>query len=234
MNRLTTDKPEGNVENSLNLFYIKDQWTWVRGYGSANGDEDISLSDLVRMMTKAIVPDAELPKSDDDLSFVMPEWLMFEPGSPEGIIALLYNAGWAFAELRQRLAAYEDTGLTPEEVENMRESKADAQFMLTELCKLCDYDRLCELAQADKDGKLVVVPCKVGDTVFDAFEAAENGLVGVIRETKVKEIYVHFDKRDRAWLVINGRYYEASDFGKTAFLNRKKAEKAAVGGADNA
>ena len=57
-----------------------------------------------------------------------------------------------------QLAAYEDTGLTPEEVETMRESKADAQFMLTELCKLCDYDRLCELAQADKDGKLVVVP----------------------------------------------------------------------------
>lgn len=108
MKRLTTDKPEGNVENLLNLFYIKDQWTWVRGYGSANGDEDISLSDLVRMMTKAIVPDAELPKSDDDLSFVMPEWLMFEPDSPEGIIALLYNAGWAFAELRQRLAYYED------------------------------------------------------------------------------------------------------------------------------
>lgn len=108
MKRLTTDKPEGNVENSLNLFYIKDHWTWVRGYGSANGDEDISLSDLVRMMTKAIVPDAELPKSDDDLSFAMPEWLMFEPDSPEGIIALLYNAGWAFAELRQRLAYYED------------------------------------------------------------------------------------------------------------------------------
>lgn len=65
-----------------------------------------------------------------------------------------------------RLAAYEDTGLEPEEVETMMESKADAQFMMTELCRLCDYDRLEELAKAEQDGRLVVLPCKVGTPVW--------------------------------------------------------------------
>ena len=108
MKRLTTDKPEGNVENSLNLFYIKDQWTWVRGGGPAPDYKDVSLCDLVRMMVKANIPDTEPPKDDDNLSMMMQEWLMDELDTAEGIIALLYNAGWAFAELRHRLARYED------------------------------------------------------------------------------------------------------------------------------
>ena len=29
--RLTTDTPQGNLEQSLNLFYAKDGETWVRG-----------------------------------------------------------------------------------------------------------------------------------------------------------------------------------------------------------
>ena len=35
MKRLTTEKPQGNVENALNLFYIKDKETWIRGGGTA-------------------------------------------------------------------------------------------------------------------------------------------------------------------------------------------------------
>ena len=30
--RLTTDTPESNLEMALNLFYVKDKQTWVRGY----------------------------------------------------------------------------------------------------------------------------------------------------------------------------------------------------------
>lgn len=191
MKRLTTDKPEGNVENSLNLFYIKDHWTWVRGYGSANGDEDISLSDLVRMMTKAIVPDAELPKSDDDLSFVMPEWLMFEPDTAEGIIALLYNAGWAFAELRQRLARYEDL---------------------------------------EEQGRLVIPPCKVGDTVYciledspvyypdtDGWYISEE----TVHEITTKGLILH-EVEDGASIYVD----PFDRIGKTVFLTREEAEKA--------
>ncbi|MBR2934892.1 MAG: hypothetical protein IKB79_04875 [Oscillospiraceae bacterium] len=108
MKRLTTDNPKDNIENALNLFYGKDQWTWVRGYGPAPDCADIGLCDLVRMIVKANIPDAELPEDDDALSELMCEWLMYEPTTAEGIISLLYTAGWAFAELRHRLAAYED------------------------------------------------------------------------------------------------------------------------------
>lgn len=37
---------------------------------------------------------------------------------------------------------------------------------LGEYIKLGSFDRLCELAEADKDGKCVVLPCMVGDTVY--------------------------------------------------------------------
>lgn len=109
MKRLTTDAPKDNIENALNLFYIKDEWTWVRGGGPAPDYADISLCDFVRMLVKAHIPDSpELPTDDDNLSMMMAEWLMDAPDTAEGAIALLYTAGWAFAELRHRLAYYED------------------------------------------------------------------------------------------------------------------------------
>lgn len=62
-------------------------------------------------------------------------------------------------ETWERLKAYEDTGLTPVEVDFANE----AAQQLEGLCKLCDLDRLEELVQADKDGRVLVLPCKVGD-----------------------------------------------------------------------
>ena len=62
-------------------------------------------------------------------------------------------------EICERLAAYEDTGLTPEEV--LPKDKADEIALklmrLADLESLCSYTRLRELAEADKDGRLVVL-----------------------------------------------------------------------------
>lgn len=65
-----------------------------------------------------------------------------------------------------RLAAYEDAGLDPEEVELIKIS-----FMGKSIAEIKEFDgipieRLQELAQAEQDGRLVVPPCKVGDTVW--------------------------------------------------------------------
>ena len=65
-------------------------------------------------------------------------------------------------QLYSALAAYEDTRLEPEEIDMDHE----AAEQLRHLCRNCDIDRLEELAEADKDGRLVVLPCKVGDTVW--------------------------------------------------------------------
>lgn len=72
--------------------------------------------------------------------------------------------------LKDRLAAYEDSACAPEEV--LPKDKADEIALklmrLADLESLCNYTRLRELAEADKDGRLVVLPCKVGDTVYEA------------------------------------------------------------------
>lgn len=116
MKRLTTDNPKDNIEAALNLFYIKDHETWVRGGGPGPEYADVSLFDYTRQLIKAHIPDVDLGMDDDSLSMMMDEWLFDGPESLEGVFAFLYTAAWAYAELRHRLAAYEDTGLEPEEI----------------------------------------------------------------------------------------------------------------------
>ena len=122
---------------------------------------------------------------------------------------------------REDLRAYEATRLKPEEV--LPKDKADEIALklmrLADLESLCSYTRLRELAEADKDGRLVVRPCKVGDTLFRVF-------AGEILEHKV---------RNMRYLAIQGRWdidttpfcsYVESSIGKTIFLTHEQAEKA--------
>lgn len=116
MRRLTTDMPENNTETALNLFYIKDGWTWVTGGGHAPKHEDISLCDYVRMIVKEHGLCIDLSDDDYGISDALYECLFDGTDTIEGIVATLYTAGWAFAEIRQRLKEYEDTGLEPKEI----------------------------------------------------------------------------------------------------------------------
>lgn len=108
MGRLTTNTPKGNVETALNLFYIKDHETWVRGGGPGPEFRDVSLFDFTRNLINAHIPDADVPENDNDFSTMMAEWLFDDVDTAEGTIATLYAAAWAYAELRHKLAAYED------------------------------------------------------------------------------------------------------------------------------
>lgn len=85
----------------------------------------------------------------------------------------------------KRLAAYEDTGLEPEEV--LPKDKADEIALklmrLADLESLCSYDRLRELAEANKDERVVVLPCKVGQRVFALLDTDKH-----ISECEVKQI----------------------------------------------
>ena len=89
-----------------------------------------------------------------------------------------------------RLAAYEDTGLTLEEV--LPKDKADEIALklmrLADLESLCSYTRLRELAEADKEGRLVVLPCKVGDTVYRLFVGnPDNPVIATLKINTVPE-----------------------------------------------
>lgn len=91
--------------------------------------------------------------------------------------------------LKDRLAAYEDRECAPEEV--LPKDKADEIALklmrLADLESLCSYTRLRELAEADKEGRLVVLPCKVGDTVYFALlgRIIEKQVFSIVEETTV-------------------------------------------------
>ena len=60
------------------------------------------------------------------------------------------------ADFVDRLAAYEDTGLTPEEIK--APFTEDAMINLAAQALGVEPSRLRELAEADKDGRVVVMP----------------------------------------------------------------------------
>lgn len=117
---------------------------------------------------------------------------------------------WGLDEIVKRLGAYEDTELTPEEVNDavvgaklMAKAKVVSAFGVA-------AERLRELAEADKDGRVVVLPCKVGTATYYihypiAFYPDES-------EPEIKRGIFTLPDLDR--------------FGHSVFLTREEAEKA--------
>ena len=91
-------------------------------------------------------------------------------------------------------------------------------------------NRLRELAEADKDGRCVVLPCKVGDTVYmiERIFDIDNGVCDEICARKV--IGYGGNNLNKLWLVGSSGICNVSifvsEFGKTVFLTREEAEKA--------
>ena len=111
----------------------------------------------------------------------------------------------------EQLADYEDTKLTPEEIDMDHE----AAETLRQLCRGFDLGRLEELVEADKSGRVVIRPCKVGDTVYFA-------LLGRIIEKQVFSI-VSFSNSTRIYCDGTSEYFRPEDIGKTFFLTREEA-----------
>ena len=129
-----------------------------------------------------------------------------------------------------RLAAYEDTGLTPAEVRSM---SGEWHAMMSVLNSIGEgYDRLRELAEADRAGRLAVLPCKVGDTLW------VTGRDNVPREMELEapDIRVVCTDEDNLCMSTCNRKpdgfcayrlrNDGADVGKTVFLTREEAEKA--------
>ena len=118
----------------------------------------------------------------------------------------------------ERLAAYEDTGLTPEEIK--APFTEDTMINLAAQALGVEPSRLRELAEADKDGRVVVLPCRQGDELW------------TYCNHPVKRVY-SFTVSDVS--TLNGRTVlntlglgtiRPEDIGKTVFLTREEAEKA--------
>ena len=111
---LVTDKPETNVSNALNMFYVKDQQTFVRGYGE-NG-QDIDLIDFVKRIAKRQRIPLQRKDAHEVAEYLTDVLFDCEPESKEGLLGLFFAAAWAFAEIRERLKEYEASGLEPYQV----------------------------------------------------------------------------------------------------------------------
>ena len=128
------------------------------------------------------------------------------------------------------LREYLDTELTPKEVKRMSNILLDVGIEYNcsrEYVKNWLLDaRLRELAEADRAGRLVVPPCKVGDTVYEVTSRK------TISEYRVKAIRVELFCTFIEWDIVAG-FVDKSIFGvpvdeigKTVFLTREEAEAA--------
>ncbi len=120
-------------------------------------------------------------------------------------------------------------------------------------------DRLEELIQADAGGRLVVLPCKVGDTYYhivtSLWSKEQKQCTGckyfsegsyVFRDDPCCLYSERFDREPTHCLVIDEcklhsldrmvQFVEDEEIGKTVFLTREAAEAALkkMGGGDNA
>lgn len=134
------------------------------------------------------------------------------------------NCKWEEAAW-SRLAAYEDTELTPEEVSALVKDWSDLCTIIGECGGL---DRLRVLAEADKNGRVVALPVKPvltpilssmlyiiedGDIYEDALYEA---VVGMSENGKMNVVYTTLSDQ-----II----FEQADIGKTVFLTYEEAKK---------
>ena len=223
MKRLTTNCPDNNLDAALNLFYIKDFETWVRGGGDGPDYPDIRLYDFIRKAAKILLPDLDFPMDDDGVDYAMGELLLDGPDEPTGLLALLYTAAWSYAELRGRLMQYEDTGLEPAMCANYKTFEDEA------ISKGVTFKRIVELMEADRAGRLVVLPVRpiltqsIGSMLYiiEDGEIVEDSLcealVGMGSNGEINIFYTTLSDQIS---------FEQADIGKTVFLTREAAEKA--------
>ena len=139
-------------------------------------------------------------------------------------------------EIYWRLKEYEDLGFTPEEYKQA--FTPELLFRMAAGVLGVPAERLRELAEADKVERVVVLPCKVGDTAWVKDRA------GIPREMCLEAPDIRFacTDEDNMCMATCGRtengfcayriMNDNSDIGKRVFLTREEAEKALEEGRD--
>ncbi len=161
--------------------------------------------------------------------------------------------------MRNRLAEYEDTGLTPKEIEDMvsvREITPEAEYAIDKhadnliqkleqlIAQTDEKNELQRYKDAEKQGLLVWLPCKVGDTVYWIMVCSCENIDGVYSKCEFYGYEPNYEadckicnrpegtKCPHQYRISEGRAKEmnilmiARNLGKTVFLTREEAEKA--------
>lgn len=130
-----------------------------------------------------------------------------------------------------RLAEYEDTGLTPEEVKDMAENAETRLLTWFESRYGFPVGDLMGLLEAKQEGRVVVLPCKVGDTVYEVQQIRKR-----VQPLEIISVYIgrmgglffNWELKDGVGVYQNVKGFGLSQIGKTVFLTREEAEAALV------
>ena len=116
-----------------------------------------------------------------------------------------YDTACSQKQIWERLKAYEDTGLSPEKVSWMKEV-VEAAFD-NDTSRI---ERAHNLHVADKEGRVIVLPCKVGDTIW-----------------RLKRTFETYPDKSKPYTEADGfLLQDIWNVGKNVFLTREEAEKA--------
>ena len=121
-----------------------------------------------------------------------------------GHVKCPYKDGCSQKQVWERLKQYEDTGLSPiacEESAKIEKGLSEGGYSTS---------RMVELMCADQEGRVIVLPCKVGDTIWRLKRTFET-------YPDISKPYIEPD----AFLL-----QDVWNVGKTVFLTREEAEKA--------
>ena len=115
-----------------------------------------------------------------------------------------YDGSCTQKEVWERLKAYEDSGLSPQACAEAREIEETLSG-----CG-CSISRMVELMKADKDGRVLILPCKLGTKVY-----------------RIRYKIVDYPGKPEPEITttwFTPEYRE--DIGRTVFFTREEAEKA--------
>lgn len=102
----------------------------------------------------------------------------------------------------ERLKAYEDSGLSPQACAQASEIEKQLDSYGFSAKKMLEFIR------ADKDGRLVVLPCKVGDTVW-----------------RIKRTFETYPDKSEPYIEPDAfLLQDVFNIGKTVFLTREEAD----------
>lgn len=130
----------------------------------------------------------------------------YELNTPKGMKAVV-----------DRLAAYEETGLTPEEVAALQASNQELK------------KEALPILQAKVQDRLVIMPCGLGETVYANFAIRGDYLREKDKPYPCEVVFIGLSKEPFMHIQFkNGRVFPVKfcEVGKTVFTTREAAEAA--------
>ena len=102
--------------------------------------------------------------------------------------------------------------------------QVESELLRTLIAEI-SLDRLEEICTAEKDGRCVVLPCKVGDTVWAYSEFGNQVVPYTVELIVISDLTIQFDCNWYSYSeCMEDTEFELSDFGKIVFPTSEEAE----------